>query len=370
MDDEFWKPKSDLKQQFSERINSMGGTELAQTCVDSFFKLEVAKLWKPKKVLLGEVSYVIDIGLVLSILGFDNLTDDYRQRINEAIKVGSNLPAALWSEILVATLLKHYGVSVQFVPRGSSKTADLSCFCKDRTPFDVEVTKAEMRSLHVAVRRGIEDFVHALRPGDVDWHVACFVSDASDPKILAAAFDAAAKLIPGQQAEEEGLWSVTAVPLSERDDIVGGKSSELFGPTWWPQGESVFFSNATLLNGKGNPVVILRSLVPKASYMNPVLRKADHGQNTEGRPYIIALDASELPRAHERLPPDIEQNFPIWNHVSGVLIFTPLFYTSSNTKTFRFRLLANPYSDWPMPSQLINLAKDSLQELEFTICSK
>lgn len=366
MDDEFWKLKSDLKQQIIERLQIIDGTDLAHTCVDSFFQLEGAKSWKPEKVLRDEISYVIDIGLVLTILGFDNLTDDYRQKINKTIEIGSDLSANLLSELLVAVLLKHYGASVQFIPRrSSSKTADLSCSWENQNPFDVEVTRAEIRPLHAAVQRAGNAFIDALHPGDVDWHVACFVSDASDPKILDAAFDAAVKLLPGQRAEEEGMWFVTAIPLSERDSTVN-RFSKLLKPTWWPQGESTFFFQESLLNGKGNPVVMLRSLAPKASYMNPVIRKANSGQYTKKRSYLIALNTSELPDAYERLPPDIEQNFPIWNHVSGILIFNPLFYFKS--KTLKFRLLVNRNSCWPLPSQLLDLAKDSL--LEFPICHK
>jgi len=201
----------------------------------------------------------------------------------------------------------------------------------------------------------------------VDWHFLCFVSDASNPEILAAAFDSAVKLIPGQQAEEEGLWSVEAFSLTERDKIVGWQNTELVEPSWWPQGEPVFFATETLLNNKGNPVVMLRSLVPQTSYINPIERKANHCQHTEGVPYIIALNASDLPNANERLQQYIEENFPIWKHVSGVLIFGPLFYSTSRTKAFQFRIFSNSNADYPMPNQLICLSKDLKHILEFII---
>ena len=268
----------------------------------------------------------------------------------------------------MATLLKHFGASVQFVPRGSPKTADLSCNWKGQPSFDVEVTRGKMRELHAIVQQGLNDFVDALAPGDVDWHIVCFVSNASDKKLLANAFEAAVKLRPEERAEERGFWSVAAVSLSDRDIVVGDRSTELLAPTWWPQDESAFFTSASLLNGKGNPIVAIRSLVPQASYMGPINRKAEHGQHTAGRPFIIALDASELPRAIERLPADIERDFPIWTHVSGVLILSPRFYTTSKTKEFKFRLLANPHAEWEMPSELLDLCHASCNEVKFEIC--
>jgi len=367
MDEEFWKPHSNLKQQFVERLQEMGGNDLAIACVDSFFALDGAKSWKPEKVLLGEVAHVIDVGLVLLIVGQSNLPNNYKQKINESVVVGTKVPPDLWSELLVATFLKYYGVTVQFVPRGPSKTADLDYNWKGQA-FDVEVTRGKMKALHVTAQERLNDFVAALVPGDVDWHIMCFVSDGSDEKILAETFEAAVKLHPGERSEVQGLWSVVAVPLADRDTIAGGQAVELLAPTWWPKKESAFFTTATILNGKGNPVVALRSLVPHAPYMNSIRRKAEHGQHTVGRPYIIALDASELPGAIERLSPDIERKFSIWTHVSGVLILIPFFYTNSTIKKFKFRLLTNPYADSKMPSDLLDLCNASQNEVKFEIC--
>lgn len=369
MDEDFWRPKSDLKQQFHERLLDMGATDLGRGCIESFFEMDGAKLWRPEKVLLGQVAKVIDIGLLLSILGLSNLPKDYKERIDTAIKSDEKIPADLWSELIVAALLKHYGASVEFVPRSSSKTPDFSCSWDGQPAFDVEVTRGKMKAWHIAVQQGLNDFVDALAPGDVDWHILCFVRDGSDKKLLGDIFDAAVKLRPGERAEQKNDWSVVAVPLADREIVLGGQSTELLAPTWWPQNEGGFITNATLLNEKSNPVVALRSLVPQASYINPIKRKAEHGQHSSGRPYIIALDAGELPRAMDRLPADVERDFPIWTHVSGVLIVSPLFYVTSTKKEFKFRLLANPYADWKMPSQLLDLSAAPANTITFEICT-
>lgn len=90
-----------------------------------------------------------------------------------------------------------------------------------------------------------------------------------------------------------------AVALEQRDEVVGTHSLELFAPDWWPSDEPSYFATGTLLGATGNPIVLIRSLVPLASYMNPILRKATSGQRRLGNPYLIAVDVSELPRAHE-----------------------------------------------------------------------
>lgn len=370
MEEEFWKPWPDLHLQISERLRDRGGTALGQACIDAFFKLDGAEHWAPEKVLLGEVSYVIDIGLLVHLIGVGSIPKDYLVQLNEAVAAGKRLPHTLWSELLVAALLTNYGAAVKFVPREEYKTSDLSVSWDGLTDVDVEVTRAESKALHDSVRIGVEDFVQALSPGDVDWHVVCFVADASNPEILSAAFDAAVNLRPGQDANEEGIWYVKAIPLSERDVVVGGRCSELLGPEWWPAREPTFFSNSTLLNGKGNPVVALRSLVPETSYLNPIRRKAEHGQHTSGRPFLIALNASELPGANKRLKDEIEQNLSLWDHVSGVLIFSPWFYVTSKTKAYKFRVITNPHANHPLPESIRNLSGPLSNELEFEICER
>jgi hypothetical protein len=370
VEEEFWKPSDDLKGHIERWLLDIGGDLLARNSVNAFFQLSGAKLWRPEKLLLGEISYVIDIGLPLSILGLNRLTKEYLDQINESVSVGKRVPPKLWSEIEVATILKHYGAEVEFVPRGPRKTPDLRAHWTPNTPVEIEVTRGEVRHLHKSVIGGVEDFVQTLRPGDLDWHIVCFVTDASDPEILAAAFDAAIGLQPGQSREESNCWFVRAVALEERNIVVGGQVAELLGPDWWPKDEPTRFSNSTLINGKGNPVVSLRSLYPETSYMNPLIRKANHGQHTDGVPYIIALNASVLPRAHVRMKDEILLNFAAWDHVSGVLIYYPLFYTGAKKKIFKFHVFENPGATSAMPPELLCLANKEINDIDFKISSK
>lgn len=367
MDEDFFKPWPDLHRQISERLRNRGSTALGEACIAAFFDLDGAKQWAPEKVLLGEVSYVIDIGLLIHLIGVSSIPNDYLAQINEAVAAGQNLPCSLWSELLVAALLAHYGATVSFVSRKEYKTSDLRVSWDMHTEIDVEVTRAESKALHNSVRTGIKNFVQALSPGDVDWHVDCFVADASNPEILSAVFDAAVNLKPGQEANQEGIWYVRAIPLSEYDAIIGGRSSELLVPQWWPDHEPTFFSSSTLLNSKGNPVVAIRSLAPETSYLNPIRRKAEYGQHTSGKPFLIALDASELPGANKRLQIEIEKNFDLWDHVSGVLIFNPWFYLSSKTKAYNFRLITNPHATHPLPGAIRILSEKLSNELKFKI---
>ena len=146
------------------------------------------------------------------------------------------------------------------------------------------------------------------------------------------------------------------MPLSLREDVVGAHTVELFGPTWWPNNEPNYFSTGTLIGSAENPVVQLRSLVPLASYMNPVLRKANSGQGRRGAPYLIAFDVSDLPRAHERIVDDLRGYFEIWRHVSAVLLFEPRFWTGFERKEWVVSMHRNSGAAISLPEHLAAVA--------------
>jgi hypothetical protein len=245
---------------------------------------------------------------------------------------------------------------VTFVPRQTNPTSDIEANWGNGVVLDVEVARGETRQLHMAVQIGVEAFVGALQPGDVEWNVVGFIADASKSESVEALFEAATILRPDESAEDVSGWYVRAVPLGRRDEVVGAHSVEMFGPSWWPSDEPTYFSTSTLIGASGNPVVLLRSLVPLASYMNPILRKASSGQQRPGNPYLIALDVSDLPRAHERIVEDLRGYFTIWNHVSGVLLFEPRFYIGAERKEWVIFIHSNPSATIPLPTNLTELA--------------
>lgn len=327
-------------------------TEIGDRALESFLGLPHVDRWNPNNIYLCELSSVFDVGLPFSFLQGNTTAEAHMRKVGAAISRGASAPSNLLSEVHAGALLSHWGADVSFVPRQGTPTPDVVATWDDGVMVDVEVARGETRQLHMAVQNGIGAFAGALQPGDIAWNVMAFMADASISEDLAAMFEAATILHPEQSAEEYGKWYARAVPLSQRDDVVGARTIELFGPAWWPDNEPCYFATGTLIGSTGNPVVQLRSLVPLASYMNPVLRKADSGQRRHGNPYMIALDVTELPRAHERIVDDLRGYFEIWNHVSAVLLFEPRFYTGFERKEWVVSIHRNPDATIPLPNHL------------------
>lgn len=331
-------------------------TEVGASALEAYLDLPTIENWCPKNIYLGELSSVFDVGLPLSFLVGNTTADKHRLKIGETLSQGTPIPASLLSEVHAGALLCNWGANVRFVPRQASPTPDIEASWDDGIILDVEVARGDMRQLHAAVQSGVQAFVSALRPGDVAWNVVGYIADASQSGDLTAMFEAATILRPDQCVEEAGRWCVRAVPLARRDDVVGAHTKELFAPSWWPSSEPNYFASSTLIGATGNPVVQLRSLVPLASYMNPLLRKASSGQGRTGSTYLIALDVSELPHAHERIVDDLSGYFKIWSHVSGVLLFEPRFWIGADRKEWVVSIHRNFSASVSLPVQLAAIA--------------
>lgn len=341
-------------------------TEIGNRALESFLGLPRIERWNPDNMYLCELSSVFDVGLPFSLLRGNTTAEAHKQKFGAAISRGGRVPSSLASEVHAGALLSNWGATVSFVPRQDTPTPDIEATWGDGVMVDVEVARGETRQLHIAVQNGIKAFAGALQPRDVAWNVTAFMADASNSEDLDAMFEAATILQPEQSAEEYGKWYVRAVPLSLREDIVGAHTIELFGPTWWPNNEPSYFSTSTLIGSTGNSVVQLRSLVPLASYINPVLRKANSGQRRPGNPYLIALDVSELPRAHERIVDDLRGYFEIWSHVSAVLLFEPRFYTGFERKEWVVSIHRNPDATIPLPNHLAAVGQER-RSIDFTL---
>lgn len=342
-------------------------TKLGTKALDSFLALPLVEGWCPKNMYLDELSSVFDVGLPFSFLAGNATAEAHRRQFGVAVSRGKRAPASLSSEVHAGALLSNWGANVKFVPRQAHPTPDIEANWDDQVTLDVEVARGETRQLHKAVQSGVETFVGALQPGDVAWNVVGFIADASNAVDLAAMFEAAIALNPGQCAEEAGRWCVQAVALERRDEVVGAHSAELFGPGWWPSDAPNYFSTSTLLGATGNPVVLLRSLVPLASYTNPILRKATGGQRRPGNPYLIAVDVSELPRAHERIVNDLIGYFKIWDHVTAVLLFEPRFYIGVERKEWVVSIHRNPSATNVLPPHFAALSSRDKFTVDFTL---
>jgi len=342
-----------------ERIISVINSPLSKIgneALDAFVNLPGVENWYPENIYGLEISKAFDIGLPFALLADNDSVEDHRKIVGSSIERGEEVPNSLMSEVHVGSILSNWGAKTEFIPRQAHPTSDIQAIWTNETKVNVEVVRGDIRHLHKAVKKGLESFCGALQPGDMSWNFIGFFADASNSNDLSAMFESAIKLVPGESFDEPGKWHIRAVAIEDRDVVVGGNNVELFAPEWWPTGEPAYFATGSLIGSSGNPVVLFRSLIPLASYRNPILRKATSGQCQPGNSYLIALDVSELPRAHERIVEELTKDFEVWTHVSAVLLFEPRFYFGTLNKEYIISLHRNPYAAITIPPELIHLA--------------
>jgi len=360
-------PRLDL---LSKQIRAAVPNSLSQTgeeALAAFLALPGVDAWIPGKLLLGELSEIFDIGLALALIGNNPSADRHKLEISRAVQQKETLPRSLWSEVQVGALLSKWGAEFSFIKRTTSPTPDIEVKLEGGLILDVEVACAEMRLAQTKAKDGLEALAGALRAGDVSWNIACYFADASKDTELREAFDAALTLRPGEFKQQSPRWAVRAIPLDQRDEVVGPKMAQLFGPDWWPSDAPNFLINSTIIGGPTSPVVCLRSLVPQVLYTNPIERKATSGQNRRGHPYLIALDVDKMPRAHGRIIDSLNDYFIKWDHVSGVLLFEQRFWIGVEDKKWIYSVHVNPHALLSLPPDLLGIANGKQHSLEFSL---
>ena len=296
---------------------------------------------------LAEQMFAFTVGHPLWVLAENASIAAHKRKIEKTIQRKEAIPLYLISELQAAALLTHWGLTPMFL-KPTNTTPDLEATYEDgQVTIDVEITRADQRQHHLDAEKALGDLSSALQAGDFPWNIVCHMADASDHDDLYAVLDAATNLNPSESAEVYGRWNVVAVPLEQRGEVING--GKMFRPNWWPQNEPATFIGGTRIAGVGTVSTLFCSLIPHTSYRNPVLKKVNSGQHREGHPYLIAVDTTALPRAHERAREELILDFPVWQHVSGVLFFESRFYIGLGRQEWVVSLHKNPHALLPLP---------------------
>lgn len=340
-----------------DRVKSFLNCQLTQTgeeALAAFLALPGVEKWDPENVWGLEVDRIFFFGLPFSIIGDIPSAHDHRVKVGKNIIGKSGLTPSDISEIHIAALLSHWCLKPTFVKTNRGKTPDLECQSRAGSFFDVEVVRADQRHEHKKLQDGLDNFAKALLPSDIGWNIACFMADASNDQELSDAFDAAARLAPGESAGVNRRWMVVAVSLADSPEFV--TQAQLFEPEWWTKEDPAYWVNSVLLGLAGYPSIVVRSQVPLIKYVEPIKRKAERSQGRKERPFLIALDSTELPRAHDRIPPELDSFFSLWDHVSGILIFERRFWTGWEKKAYLCSVHPNPHAHIQLSEDLSRLA--------------
>jgi len=362
---------ADRNTPLKDRVRAAIGHELSEIgeeAFEAFFDLPGVEDWNPENLYLREISTVFDFGLPFALIGDTPSANELREKIGGSISGSREATKGDWGEILAGALMRHFQANIEFIKREKNKrTPDLSAEWSSESVLDIEVTAAETLEIHQKVQTGLADLSEVIRASDRDWNIIAYIRDASDHSFLNEVLDAVVQLSPGEFAEDHDKWMVRALEPDQREEVVGGKIEELFAPAWWPASEPSFFASSTVIGGQHSPVVRLGSLIPDVSYINPIRRKAERPQRDSSKPYLIAVDVMEFMGAHQRVRKQLSDWLPLWDVVSGIMLFDARFWIGSRKKEWRVSILRNPHAKLPLPNELLDLPDGEEFPVEFEL---
>jgi hypothetical protein len=102
--------------------------------------------------------------------------------------------------------------------------------------------------------------------------------------------------------------------------------------------------------------------VPYSSYINPVMKKGDHPQGQAGRPFLVVVNIANLPGAFTEMPRILTGYLPLWNSISGILLYHD--FSHVEKMGWLWRLINNPFAEVPLPEGLRNNRADLANTME------
>lgn len=261
------------------------------------------------------------------------------------------------AELHAAVLVRSWSDELTCIPRtGSRRTPDL--LAKIGLDFvEIEVTKAEekaeQRVRQEAGRRLLERLSALASP----YHLIVYFLDSLSEDEAEAIVEAASKLSAGSSAETPGRWYVRVGPQTCESTSIKLSTT---APSWWPKQYATpgSFGGTFMLDServKRSSIQVQWGLSDKA-YRNPIERKASRSQHSGERPFVIALDATQMPGALGWYGDNLAEDLPLWDHVSGVLVFrSEILMVESLGWTYR--LFQNPEGKHPLPRSFLQQAE-------------
>jgi hypothetical protein len=332
---------------------------LEKTAIEAFSRFMPDQTWLPQHPYYMEFGPIIQIGVLAAILEGRIGASPLLNSVVGAVTDRRPPDATVLSELHTGALLDRLGGRPNFLKAGTQhgvRSPDiLSDFSGQN--IDVEVVRADQRlahELHRKTQETLATVIHGQAGTRYDVHIAVELTNA----VLERIVDAASSTPIGSVTDVPKQWCV-AVRTAED----GGGTTPDFVPDWWKGEGPSFFVVKQRIGGVAPPRVTVKTTIPLASYINPVRRKAERMQRSGELPYIVALDASELFGAPDKLAAELQDWFGLWPDVSAVLVQFPWF-PFSGERGWKCRLLRNPSARLPIEAKWI----DGLAETTLVSC--
>jgi hypothetical protein len=342
----------DRLQNYSSCVNIEG----ANKCFDAFEKLLSAHNISISALPEMNAQDVVRWGLPLTFIDPIYFTGSVFSNLVKSIENKGCPIENDFAEIDATSLLLALGAkTASKISNYNNKVHDFNVEWSD-TIIEVEVTKASTKVAHVERTNQATDVCERIfqlgRPFDIYFFIPDLLKEEEKSKLLKAA----STIVCGQTCSNQQLWQIQTIPIVRDVDVLFSTSETEPTPSWWPIEVANLFIIKQMGAGpeckKAPPQVRIYYTVPMTGYINPVRKKAKNFQGTLSKPFLIAVDSSNLPNPVSTFKKGLESLFLKWPHISGVLLFfSRLSYKEIG---WEFKLFANNNASRPLPEELID----------------
>jgi hypothetical protein len=345
---------------------------IVESAVSAVGDLPGVESWAHHIQQLADAMKVVNWGIPCLFVQEEASFDPLRARLGSAVSAEGAPRVMDLAECEAAGLLMALSSRVECVePAANERRPDLMTRWPDGSCVEVEVTSADEKQSQRARRDSAKTLSEELAAigihHDVFVHVFDFLSDKERSNLVAAASTLGAE----ECAELAGRWRVQVKAMPARDPkIVFTVGDEPPRPDWFPTKIAIPFTMQGFVAGPEEtapiPWLYVYWGLTTAAYLNPVEKKASRFQGSGLHPFIIATDIGSLPGAQRIYAEELPNYFPIWEDVSGVLVFE--FLSDMVSKSFwTWQFFANPTAKRPLSMECLNALKPGCWETGFML---
>lgn len=327
---------------------------LARTLVESVEQLPDLADWSLPEPVGARFLDVFKWGQAITSTRVLPGTDELHATFGREVAACGAPEEETFAELSAGALCISLGsIAAGHIPTGPRRTADWRMVWPEAAEVDVEVTVAKRKELHVRRQAGATTLAAELFDSARRCDLVVNLVDPTNPADRSAVVKAATAMSCGESQSVPGSWSIHAVPAHREAGTVWTAGQDP-APEWWSQDGA---RSCAFVQQVGDRYSLVAKSqvrvwfgVPYVAYVNPVMRKADSPQGTEGLPFVVAVDVSQLPGAFEEIPRVAMGYLPFWTAVGGILLFES--WADPERVGWRWRLVRNPNAAIPLPETL------------------
>lgn len=300
-------------------------TSAAKMSAESLCSLPSLTSWDVGTPQPAHANRMLQWGNPFRYIPKGHLTNAFFDRIGIAIKKSGIPRPPDHSEVSALGLFAaHRAVEFDPMRQANQKIHDFSVSW-DGQWIEVEVTRPDQKRDFLLRSDAASALSVQLKELEKPFDVVVYAINILDSQLVGDVARKASSKQANEREESCGKWLLfTEVGIRDVRQIVPSAGDDR-KPDWWPKDQATGCCASGKLAGPEStsapPQAAVYYAIPLLGYLNSTVQKARDFQGSRSRPFLLAVDVSNLPKAFDAFRSAAQGFFEKRRHVSGVLFF-------------------------------------------------